>query len=197
MKEAPAFVLCGHYIRDVRDSTFLFALLLAAGALAQGKSCGVPQKLYETISVERIRKHGPEFRGDPFLLDPGYVERAECILDKFIRWHNSLTRAQRDSLMDATNGHVRPECMMKEWSQYYRQYAGERSTDGDIIVHINLMRGDHYTAITQAMRSGEGPSWTIVNDGGDAFFSTAIHLGRDQVTQYQVNGPYPPNGWCQ
>lgn len=133
--------------------------------------------------------------GEPTLLTSVEIDGAECILYRFIEWHNGLHRTQRDSLMDVTGLRIRPECMTKAWSSYYRQYAGERSSDGSIIVHVNLMY-ENLAVVSGLMKNELDRSWCYVNDGGDSFFTVSVDLYREEVVQYQVNGPYPLDGWC-
>lgn len=174
----------------MRCLSLVFAVLAAWSSSAQEGVCRVGRQQYAILIVESIEAYGPYLEGVATDLTPEEVDRAECILERFIAWHNALTRTQRDLVADATLGRVRPECMIQDWPRYIRQYAGERTKDGQRRMHVNLMHPDGL------FRESE-QAWVFVNDGADNYFRVTVDLDREEVIQYSVNGPYPPGGWCE
>jgi hypothetical protein len=120
--------------------------------------------------------------------------KPSALLKEFVTWHSWIGTHSRDSLFAATGGRIRPECLTRDWSSFFRQYAGERTQSGKRLIHINAMcsRPTDFPGIPLDHSS----SWWIVNDGGDCYFQAIADLSSRQVIRFSVSGPYPRRGGC-
>lgn len=177
----------------VQQRGLLVLLLVVCFGCASRTSQPYPAKECR-INKERVnilnafdRKHLHLVHDRPMELGIREVKQAERVLCGFIPWHNDLGPAQRDSLFTASGHRIRPECLLRGWTNEYRQYLGERDVNGDLIVRIS-----------SCCRRWEGmdEQWIDVNDGGSCFFQAEVNLTTRQVVGYRINGPYRPGG-CQ
>jgi hypothetical protein len=172
-------------IRGARKySALLFISGIASACVAQERSCAVPTVRY-AILVPEAAAPTPE-EGEAFMVTPAEVDLVECTLIEFIRWHQGLTQQVRDSLMDASEGHVRSACMSREWSTDHRQYRGNLQ-QGKRIVLVNSFCSapeiGHTTVDLTRL-------WYEVDDGGDCYFQASVDMTTGQVIRFSVNGPY-------
>ncbi len=177
------------------SSVLPLLLLLAVGCgnsahLATKKRCPVPADHVAILDTSATRKSGPLITGQATQISHKDIERMECLLRDFISWHLAIGHDKRDSLHIASGGRIRPECFTRNWSQDFRQYAGERTPRGDLLVHIQSMchRPSNYPGLEFDLSK----SWLLVNDGGDCYLHAVINLSLGRVEEYGFNGPYQP-----
>lgn len=152
------------------------------------KRCPVPAGHVAILDTASTRKYGPLISGSPASISHADVERVECLLRDFIRWHLALGSDKRDSLYLTSGGRIRPECFTRNWSQDFRQYAGERTRSGDLLIHMQSMCSRPRTFPGFELDLSKG--WLIVYDGGDCYMQSLVNLSRGQVEEYGFNGPY-------
>lgn len=48
-----------------------------------------------------------------------------------------MDQSERDSILEVSDQRIWPERLVRDWYHYYRQYAGEVTSLGDTLVHLN------------------------------------------------------------
>jgi hypothetical protein len=183
---------------------FVIALLVVMGCrsaaqphaygVTSSMRCAAPLHHVAILNTAAERKYGPIIHGEPVPLSNKEVERAECVLRDFISWHNGIGRAARDSVHLASGGLIRPECLTRNGMNDYKQYAGERSPTGELIIHMQSFCKDPLEPSFPGRFLTT--SWFSVDDGGDCYFEAEVNLSAGTVIRYSINGPYPTDGWC-
>ncbi len=158
------------------------------------KRCAVALDHVFILDTAAARRNGPLRMGQPALISHLDVEHVECVLREFIAWHNSVHQGTRDSLAEATSYLIRPECIRRDWTGDYRQYVGERSGEGEVLIHVNLMC--RKPVDIPRFPHDLSKEWMLVNDGGSCYIAATVDLDRSEVVRYSINGPYAPSG-CQ